>query len=61
MSQDIEDTANPRQVRGVFFGQPGSSDPRRLTTQDGSVRYRCHMQRSLQTTTPDISGVRLLH
>jgi len=22
MSQDIEDTANPRQGRGVFFGQP---------------------------------------
>ena len=22
MSQDIEDTVNPRQGRGVFFGQP---------------------------------------
>jgi hypothetical protein len=22
MSQDIEDTANPRKGRGVFFGQP---------------------------------------
>jgi hypothetical protein len=23
MSQDIEDTVNPRKGRGVFFGQPG--------------------------------------
>jgi len=23
MSQEIEDTANPRKGRGVFFGQPG--------------------------------------
>jgi len=25
------------------------------------MRYLRHMQRSLETTTPDISGVRLLH
>jgi hypothetical protein len=30
------------------------------STRRGPVRYRCGMQRSLQTTTPDISGVRLL-
>jgi hypothetical protein len=31
------------------------------TTPDGSLRYRRGMQRFLETTTPDISGVWLLH